>query len=393
MRHIKKSMIWFLAIAFLAAGCSGAGGETTPTPEGGEAPELTSVVNATGIIVPEKWSDLSLQNPGVIEEILVNEGEVVKSGQVLIRLKGKEGFEASVAAAELAFLSAQKTIDDLNADHIEVRAAAQLRLANAVKALDKAKERREAKEFKRANESILDTAKADYILALDEFEKADDMWAYYEDRPENDVTRAGVLSLFAAARLKKDKALWNLNYLESLPDEMEVAQSEGELVVAKAELEAAQREWDKVKNGPDVVEMQLAEAGLLNAKKQLESARSALENVELKAPFDSTVNTITIRQGEYVVPGQVVLTLADLENLKVETTDLNEIDVARVNLDDTTRITFDALPDIVVTGRVTEIGSKSAEGSGVTYPVTVVMDEIPAGLRWGMTAFVDIEIE
>jgi HlyD family secretion protein len=393
MRHIKKSMLCFLVIAILTVGCSGEGGEATPTPEGGEAPELTSVVNATGIIVPEKWSDLSLQNPGVIEDVLVNEGEVVKAGQVLIRMKGKEGFEASVAAAELAFLSAQKKIDDLNTDHIEVRAAAQLRLANAVKALDKAKDRREAKDFKRANESILDTAKADYILALDAFEKADDMWAYYEDRPENDVTRAGVLSLFAAARLQKDKALWNLNYLESLPDDMEVAQAEGELVVAKAEMEAAQREWDKVKNGTDAVEMQLAEAGLLNAEKQLESARSALENVELKAPFNSTVNTITIRQGEYVIPGQVVLTLADLENLKVKTTDLNEIDVARVNLDDPVRVTFDALPDLVVTGRVTAIGSKSAEGSGVTYPVTVIMDEIPAGLRWGMTAFVDIEIK
>jgi multidrug resistance efflux pump len=393
MRFDQKLLLSIFLLAFLAAGCSGGGGKTTPTPEGDEASRPAPVVNATGVIIPEKWSDLSLQNPGVIEEILVEKGEPVRAGQVLLRIQGREGFEAAVAAAELDYLSAQKAIDDLNSSHNEVRAAAQLRLANAVKALDKAQEKREGKDYQRAHQSYLDTARADYILALDEFEKAEDMWAYYEDRSENDVTRAGVLSLFAAARLKKDKALWNLNYLESLPDDMEVAQAEGELVVARAELEAAQKEWEKVKNGPDAVEMQLANARLLNTEKQLGAARTALENAELKAPIDGIVNTITIRAGEYVVPGQVVLTLADLQNLIVETTDLNEIDVARVNVGDLVEITFDALPDMVVAGRVTNIGSKSAEGSGVTYPVTVVMDEIPEGLRWGMTAFVDIMIK
>lgn len=392
MRFVKKLLLSLLVLAFLA-GCSAGGDKTTPTPEGGEDSRPAPVVNATGVIIPEKWSDLSLQSAGVIEEILVEKGEPVREGQVLLSIQGREGFEAAVAAAELDYLSAQKAIDDLNSSHNEVRAAAQLRLANAVKALDKAQEKREGKDYQRAHQSYLDTAKADYILALDEFEKAEDMWAYYEDRSEEDVTRAGVLSLYAAARLKKDKALWNLNYLESLPDDMEVAQAEGELVVAKAEREAAQKEWDKVKNGPDAVEMQLANARLLNAEKQLASARTVLENAELKAPIDGTVNTISIRSGEYVIPGQVVLTLADLQNLIVETTDLNEIDVARVNIGDPVEITFDALPDLVVNGRVTNIGSKSAEGSGVTYPVTVVMDEIPEGLRWGMTAFVDIMVK
>jgi HlyD family secretion protein len=393
MEKRMKIVLVLLLITGLTAGCGGGTPEATPTPEGGAAASQTPVVNATGIIVPEKWSDLSLQNAGVIEEILVKEGQEVQAGQVLIRMQGKEGFETAVAAAELEFLSAQKTIDDLKTNHVEVRAAAQLRVANAVKALDKARDKRDGKNYQRANQAILDTARADYILALDEFEKAEDIWAYYEDRDGNDVDRAGALSLFAAARLKKDKALWNLNYLTSRPDSMEVAQAEGELVVAQAEVEAAQREWDKVKDGPDQVQVQLAEAGLRNTQKQLESARTALENVELKAPFDSTISTLTIREGEYVIPGKVVLTLADLKNLKVKTTDLNEIDVARVKVGNPVKVTFDALPDLVVNGKVTEVGSKSAEGSGVTYPVTVVMEKIPAGLRWGMTAFVDIEIK
>ena len=122
----------------------------------------------------------------------------------------------------------------------------------------------------------MDQAKADLILAEDEFKKADDLWTYYQDRDENDITRAGILSMFSAARLARDKARWNLNYLKSLPDDMEVAQAEGGLVVAKAELEEAQRQWDKVKNGPDPHDISMLEGELQNAKKQLEAARSCV---------------------------------------------------------------------------------------------------------------------
>ena len=85
--------------------------------------------------------------------------------------------------------------------------------------------------------------------------------------------------------------------------------------------------------------------------------------------------------------------MADLDHLRVETTDLNEIDVARIQIGDKAQVTFDALPDLVVEGTVVSIAPKAAEGSGVNYPVIVELSEIPAELRWGMTAFVDIELE
>ena len=85
--------------------------------------------------------------------------------------------------------------------------------------------------------------------------------------------------------------------------------------------------------------------------------------------------------------------MADLENLRVETTDLNEIDVAQIEIGDKAIVTFDALPDVVVEGEVTRVAQKAAEGSGVNYTVVILLDEIPEKLRWGMTAFVDIEVE
>jgi hypothetical protein len=42
-------------------------------------------------------------------------------------------------------------------------------------------------------------------------------------------------------------------------------------------------------------------------------------------------------------------------------------------------------------GEILSIAPKSDGGSGVNYKVTVSLDEVPEQLRWGMTAFVDIE--
>jgi multidrug resistance efflux pump len=85
--------------------------------------------------------------------------------------------------------------------------------------------------------------------------------------------------------------------------------------------------------------------------------------------------------------------LADLDHLQVETTDLGEIDVAQIAVGDVAIITFDALPDVVIEGTITRIAPKAAEGSGVNYAVVLEMSEVPDALRWGMTAFVDIELE
>jgi hypothetical protein len=72
---------------------------------------------------------------------------------------------------------------------------------------------------------------------------------------------------------------------------------------------------------------------------------------------------------------------------------LNEIDVTRIEVGSRATITFDALPEIVVDATVVSIASKSSPGSGVNYTVILEFDEIPEGLLWDMTAFVDIQIE
>ena len=123
------------------------------------------------------------------------------------------------------------------------------------------------------------------------------------------------------------------------------------------------------------------------------AAKARLTDLELMAPFRGTVSDVDVRMGEWVTFGQPVVLIADLDNLQIETTDLNEIDAARVQVGNPAQITFDALPGIQVPGKVKSIAPKSAEGSGVNYTVVITMDEVPQALRWEMTAFIDIQVE
>jgi HlyD family secretion protein len=116
-------------------------------------------------------------------------------------------------------------------------------------------------------------------------------------------------------------------------------------------------------------------------------------DLEIKAPFDGLVSSLSVRIGELVTAGTPIIMLAGGNSLQVETTDLNEIDVARLKVGDQATVTFDALPGINVDGTVSKIALKSSSGSGVNYTIVIKPDTIPEGLLWGMTAFVDIRVE
>ncbi|MDZ4159577.1 MAG: hypothetical protein U1B80_07290, partial [Anaerolineaceae bacterium] len=229
-------LLLFLIASLGLTACAGVKAQPTPTVDPALEPDFIPIISATGIVVPAHWATLSMTSSGVVEAVLVAEGEKVSAGQDLLRLNGKERSEALVATAEMELLAAQQTLDALVENAGVIRAAAQLRLADAEKALDQAQKRRTSKEFNVGSQAQIDRAQADYILAQDAVEQAEEAYSGVADRAETDVHRAALLSILAAARERRDRAKSNLNYLLSLPNPIEVAKADAELAVAKTEL-------------------------------------------------------------------------------------------------------------------------------------------------------------
>ena len=116
-----------------------------------------------------------------------------------------------------------------------------------------------------------------------------------------------------------------------------------------------------------------------------------IDDRELVAPYAGTVTALSVKPGEFAAPGAPLLQLADLSRLQVETTDLDEAGAAQLAAGDAVKVSFDALPGVEVPGTVVYIPPKAIEGTGGDFKVIVALDELPEGLRWGMTAFVDFQ--
>jgi HlyD family secretion protein len=439
VRYIALIAAIFVTAAFLQA-CSGSQASATPEVQAA-LNTFEPGVSATGIIVPEQQASLSVTAPGVVEEVFVEAGEVVQQGQLLLQIKGGEQAEAAVSAARLELIHAQNALQDLldNAplvsasalkaagdteDALEdllsrdlVEAQARQAIAQAEKLIEDT-ERTYNYTISSADQDDIDLQSAQVTLAKDALEDAIDDYEPYEDKPEDNLIRANLLARKAAAQQAYDDAVRKLNALKGTGSEADIALAEADFAAAQAQLIEAQRNLDRVlegpsagdialleaqidqayrdyeanQNGPDPDDLAAAQARIANAEAQLAAAESVLEDLQLLAPFDGTISELNIHANEYVAPGRTVIVIADLEHLKVDTTDLSEIDVARITVGDTVSLSFDALPDTVA-GEVMAISPKSAQGSGVNYTVEISMAEIPAGLRWGMTAFVDVELD
>jgi RND family efflux transporter MFP subunit len=138
---------------------------------------------------------------------------------------------------------------------------------------------------------------------------------------------------------------------------------------------------------------QLAEQKMIAVKKGLDTARALLGQATLSAPFSGTVVNVASASGEWIQPGQTVMTIADLAHLRIETTDLSERDIPRVQVGQKAAVFVEALGK-TLDGTVSAI-SPIAEtvGGDVVYRVTIELDSVPENLRWGMTAEVNIAIE
>jgi HlyD family secretion protein len=87
-----------------------------------------------------------------------------------------------------------------------------------------------------------------------------------------------------------------------------------------------------------------------------------------------------------------VVQLADLSGWQIETTDLTELSIVHVTEGSPATITFDAVPGLELSGKVTRIKAIGESKRGdVNYTVTITPDRPDARLRWNMTASVTIE--
>jgi HlyD family secretion protein len=397
MPYIAIFLIAGLLLAACRTGATAGAADGTATPLPAAIANTQIVVD--GRLVPRETVALGFNSTGEISEVLVEEGDVVKAGDVLARLGNREGLEASIANANLELataqqelLSAQDALDQLSRDLPERQTQALQALTDAKDALRKA-EIKSKNINSPASTADLNEARANYSVTKNRLEKAQEDFDPYEKRSDTNLQRAYYLSRLADAQRKFEAAEKNLNKLLGGTSGFFESQSEAELKIAQDRLDQAQKDYDTLMAGPDPDEVALAEnriktaeSRITAAESSIKSTESALADLDLVATIDGTIVKEDLIEGQRVTPGQEVVKLADLSKLYVETDNLTEIEVVDIAVGDKATITPDALPDLKLTGVVETISNEFEEKRGdVTYTTRLRLEDVDPRLRWGMT--------
>lgn len=386
----------FALILFMAGMLAGCGAITNTTPQplptvvlGSDTVSPTSPqegggVVASGVVAPAQEAQLASALAATVESLNVTVGDSIEGGQVLVLLAGREKLAAAIESAKLEVLSAQQALDALYKDMDIQQAQALKAIADNQDAVRDA-ERTLLNLHSQSRQVDIDAAYANMILTKDKLDRVRKDYRPYENKSEDNVVRAALLSRLAQAEKDYNAAVQLYNNLLGTANPIDLSQAEADLAMAQARLAKSQRDYESLQQGPDPDEVALAETRLSTAKAQLTAAEASLKDLEIKAPINGTITQLHIHAGEWVTPGQPLLLLSDLGNLQVETTDLSERDVNKIIPGQTVSVFITAL-DQDVAGKVNEIAPLADTlGGDVVYRTTIDLDEFPEGLRAGMS--------
>ncbi len=155
---------------------------------------------------------------------------------------------------------------------------------------------------------------------------------------------------------------------------------------AQADLDIARANFDKTVNGPTQDDLQALENNVTYAQIDLASAKAALAQTKVTAPFTSTVTEVDVHEGELVGGFTPLAAVADLHVLEIDA-QVDEIDVAHVQVGQAVDIRFDAFPGESFTGKLTRLFPAASTDRGSTvYGAVVNFDPGASNIRPGMGA-------
>ena len=380
----------------------------TPTPENKSLEIIddvfTPTVSVTGKLLPTIWANVSAQTGGRITKLMVSEGDAVAEGDVLVKLDDRD--------TVIAIKQAESTLEIANAQLVQLQTGPS---AEEIQIVEKqVVAAHSVISQTQAQRTLLDAggyttqlaalkaqvaaAQSERFFANQQHEDA--MKCYDVQQPDGSNNRIcptlGTIeeqtrmAMHAAeAALLSAETQLNTLYREHQA-QIEIADSG--IQAAQSQLDIAQAQLTKIKSPVTPQALAVAKARVDQAKVAVEMAHLSHEYTLVRAPFAGVIGYVYGRPGEFTPPGSPLLIIGDMTVLRVETTDLDEIDVAQIELGQNAIITFEALPDIIFNSSVDHIALMAQPGGGgVNYTVYLSLDKIHPQLRWGMTAFIDIE--
>ena len=344
---------------------------------------VTSVVSGTGSLVPAGRMNVNFKVAGTLTEVDVKVGDKVTTGAVLARLDSTSQ-QAVLTQAQASLASAQA---NLQSTQSPLTAAQVAQLQHQLSA---------------AQQNYNDTfASVNAQNQADASTVANDQAKVYADCP------TGAQCSQDQAQLSNDKSKQNM---DAISGQARINSAAQQITSARDNL-AVQTQ---VK--PNALAS--AQAQVSSAQAQVQAAQLALNETTLPAPTSGVVVSINGVPGESVAgggsgataqaPGSLApqpssgsassaassgFMVIDDTSSYLAVMPFAETDAARLATNQTASLTFDAIPNLTISGHVLSISpSVTVVSNVVDYYVSFVLNRTDPRLREGMTANVAVTV-
>ena len=344
--------------------------------------DIRATVSASGSIAPEAEVRLSFAVNGTMAEVFVELGDAVKKGQTLAQLD-TANLELAVAQAEQTHILQQANLEQLQTGPTgaEVKAA-QASLASAQAAYSAAKKVANALPDQLViAQQNLDKAKEHLRVAQWAYDNMLNTWFLKDYAPNSPQAEA-----LNNAQTDYNVALADYNLKNAQINTSDVSAAAAQIAQAQANLET-------LKSGPTEAQLKAAKAQVEQARIALEIAQKNLAEATLKSPFAGLIAAVNVKVGEPSTGAGPAFVIVDTSVFHIDVT-VDEVDVARIAIDQPLTVTLDALPGQMINGRVDQIApTATVNGGVVSYAVRLVLDPTEAPLRAGMSATAEIVVD
>jgi HlyD family secretion protein len=349
---------------------------------------LVLSASGSGTLIAGNSVALGFGTAGTVQTLNVKAGDVVAKGDILAEEADRKALESAVAQAKLDLATAKDELQKLKDEAPLALAQAQLALADAQDALTSAESTWQyQQQGHRASSTTLKAAEAKLALAQDNVARTKDI---YGSAPE--AAQAQAYLNYAAAVQAYQSALASVNWYKGIPSDTEEAQLEANVAIAKANVNLAEIEVERLKDGADPNDLAAAELKVTKAETDLAQAQTTLDSAAIAAPFAGTVMKVQAAVGDSV--NGAFITLADLSTATLDTY-FDESDLDKVVVGNEVDVVFDALPDLTFTGHVQQVDPSLTQSmnSSLVHAVAILDGEKPQDLSkmpTGLNASVDV---
>jgi HlyD family secretion protein len=411
--------------------------------------DIVQIVSETGQVQKGDKINLSFKSSGRIEKIYVEVGEEVEAGDILAKIDAVNLYiqlQEAKAALSLAQAELDKLLAGASEEEIKI---AQTAVGNKQIALDTADQ-----GLKDANEDALNTLEDGYLKAYNsqnvvdsiqrayftaadqegikvrekkkEIEEAVSQIATYLATTKLDSTQEEIDSAFSQAAIQLSKISNALKIIREVCEEpnyrtsvsstektsldtqrtnintaitnltnyqQAIASAKLSIESAKGQLQAAKDDLALLIAPPRQEDIDLYQAQVKQAQSQVNILENQARETSLRAPVKGQITAIKKRVGETVQPAlqDVVITLLPAVPFEIKV-DIYEEDVVKIDINNPVNISLVAFPEKTFQGKIIAIdpAEKLIEGV-VYYEVIIAFEEMPEGIKSGMTADLNIK--